>query len=763
MASKLIKFPRLLSRGGSSRKSGQRIVQSRRERHRVWSSSVRTIALICLGGMMAVRIWDPFPVESLRLKTFDTFQRIQPRVATGSPVVVVDIDEASLASYGQWPWPRTIIASLIERIFQSGAVVLGFDVLFPEPDRTSPGIIANNIKGLSEEMVAQLKKLPSNDMVMADMILRTRVILGQAANPKSDKNIQPGKMIKTPVAEVGGDPRPHLSTFKSLVPNLPVLEQAASGRGLLALVSEVDGVVRRAPAVFLVGKDIRPSLVIEMIRVATGGKAYAIKSDGAGISSIIVGRAKIPTDGRGRIWVHYAKHNPLRYLSAKKVLDGTAPRNRLKGKLVVIGASAAGLFDVKATPIAGRMPGVEVHAQLLETILAGSNLSRPNYALGAELFGLLITGIIIIVLVPMVGAWWTLLVGGALGTILTGGSWYLYANERILLDFSYAAVSTFLIYTLLNFLSYAREEAGRQQIKNAFSRYMSPEVVTRLAEDPRQLALGGQNRDMTLLVSDVQGFTAISEKYDAEGLTTLINKVLTPLTEAVLMTGGTVDKYMGDSIMAFWNAPLDDADHARHACLTALGIGAAIGPLNEVLAADAREMGHEYTPIKVGVGINSGICCVGNMGSDLRFDYSVLGDTVNTAARLEGQTRTYRVANVIGETSFVKAPGMAFLELDLVRVVGKTQPVRIFTLLGDETYAETAEFQALALAHQEMIAAYRAQQWEAAMRALATARSHNPGLELGGFYDLVEERITEFSENPPGPDWDAVYEASSKH
>lgn len=763
MASHFIKFSRLWGGGGDNSRSGPQLVQSRRERHRIWSSSVRTIALICLGGLMVIRIWDPFPVESLRLKTFDTFQRIQPRVAVASPVVVVDIDEASLASYGQWPWPRTVIARLIEQIFQSGAIVLGFDVIFAEPDRTSPGTIARNIKGLPKNVIAALEKLPSNDMVMANVIRRTRVVLGQAADPGSTKINRPGKQFKTPVAEVGGDPRPYLSTFKSLVPNLPILEQAASGRGLLALVSEVDGVVRRAPAVFAVDNVIRPSLVIEMLRVATGKKAFAVKSNEAGINSIVVGRIEIPTDGAGRIWVHYAKYDPLRYLSAKKVLDGTAPRHRLERKLVLIGASAAGLFDVKATPIAGRMPGVEIHAQLLETILAGSHLTRPNYALGAELFGLLFTGIIIIVLVPMIGAWWTLLVGVAMGTGLTGGSWYLYANEKILLDFSFAAIAVFLIYTLLNFLSYAREEAGRQQIKNAFSRYMSPEVVTQLAEDPRQLALGGQNRDMTLLFSDVQGFTSISEKYDAEGLTTLINKVLTPLTEAVLRTGGTVDKYMGDSIMAFWNAPLDDADHARNACLAALGIGAAIAPLNEVLAADARELGHEYTPIKVGVGINSGICCVGNMGSDLRFDYSVLGDTVNTAARLEGQTRTYRVANVIGETSFKKARDLAFLELDFVRVVGKTQPVRIYTLLGDEAHATSAEFTALAEAHGDMIAAYRAQQWDTAARALETAGSLNPGLELSGFYDLMTERITEFMAEPPGPEWDAVYEATSKH
>ena len=222
---------------------------------------------------MAVRIWDPFPVESLRLKTFDTFQRIQPRVSTTAlPVVVVDIDEASLASYGQWPWPRTVIARLIEEILRSGAVVLGFDVIFAEPNRTSPGTIARNIKNLPKDVVAELNKLPSNDRVMANMIRRTRVVLGQAANPKSTKIDRTGKIILTPVDEVGGDPRPYLNTFKSLVPNLLILEQAASGRGFLALVPKVDGVVRCSPAVFAVDKDIRPSLIIEMLRVATGAR-----------------------------------------------------------------------------------------------------------------------------------------------------------------------------------------------------------------------------------------------------------------------------------------------------------------------------------------------------------------------------------------------------------------------------------------------------------------------------------------------------------
>ena len=768
MASRLSRFSGFGRRLGGERTAAEQTAQAtrgRREKRGWWSLSVRGIAVLCLLGAAVIRVWDPFPIETLRLKTFDYYQRLQPRKATGLPVVIVDIDEASLAAYGQWPWPRTLIARLLENLFRSGAVVVGFDVLFAEADRTSPANIAKNVTGLTASTIAQLNSLPTNDKILADVVRRTRTVLGQAAavRPAETSPASAGRRRKTAVAEVGGNPRPFLQAFPALVPNLAELEDAAKGRGVLALAGEVDGVVRRVPAVFQIDGELRPSLVIEMLRVATGRKAFAVKVNKAGISDIVVARSKIPTDGQGRIWVHYTKDDPRRYLSAMTVLDGSAPRARMAGKLVLIGTSASGLFDVKATPIAGRKPGVEVHAQLLETILAGSHLTRPNYGLGAELVMLLITGLMFIILVPMVGAWWTLLVGAMFGAALAGGSWHLYTNEKTLIDFTFPALASFVIYSVLNFLNYAKEEAGRQQIKTAFSRYLSPEVVTRLAENPRQLALGGQNREMTLLFSDVQGFTSISENYDAEGLTHLVNTVLTPLTEAVLNTGGTVDKYMGDSVMAFWNAPLDDRHHARNACLTALAIGNAIAPLNEKLAAEAAERNRAPKPINVGVGVNSGMCCVGNMGSDLRFDYSVLGDTVNTAARLEGQTRTYRTGNVVGESTYKMAPELAFLELDLVRVVGRNAPVRVFTVVGDENFAGTPEFKALAEAHAAMIAAYRSRDWDGASRALETCRACNPGLKLDGFYDLMGERIAGFVADPPPKDWDAVYEATSKH
>jgi adenylate cyclase len=268
---------------------------------------------------------------------------------------------------------------------------------------------------------------------------------------------------------------------------------------------------------------------------------------------------------------------------------------------------------------------------------------------------------------------------------------------------------------------------------------------------------------MTLLFTDVKGFSRIAENYDAHRLTVLINRLLNPLTKAILEQDGTVDKYMGDAIMAFWNAPLDQPDHARRACRAAINLQNRVGPINDEIRAECEAAGAKYMPLAVGVGINSGPCCVGNMGSDLRMNYTVLGDNVNVASRLEGQTRSYAVDIVVGESTQMAAPEFAYLELDLIRVVGKQEPVRIFALLGDETLAADPKFKALAEAHAALLAAYRAQRWEAARSFLARARALDPGLNLGRLYDIYLERIDEYSDAPPDPGWDTVYVATAKH
>jgi len=702
-------------------------------------------------------------VEILRLTLFDTYQRLKPRTPTAQPVVIVDIDEESLGEIGQWPWPRTVMADLLLGLFRMGASVVGFDLVFAEPDRLSPPILAENLRGLSPDMVKILRGLPSNDDVLARAFQQTRVVLGQAVVMRKVESFASAPVIKTPAAVVGGNPRPYLPAFRSVVRNLAILERAALGRGVFGLAAERDNVVRRVPAAVRVGDDIYPSLVIEMLRVGAGQKAYAIKLNEAGIESVVAGRTRIPTDSNGRIWVHFAPHDPNRYVSAKDVLQGKIPNERIAGKLVLIGTSAAGLRDIKATPIGIGMPGVDIHAQLLETILSDSYLTRPNYALGAEFSLVFVTGLLIIILVPMLGALWTFFIGAAISATLVAGSWYLFVNDRLLIDVSYTAVASLGLFSMLVFTNYVREQVERQQIRRAFSRYLSPEVVSRLADDPKRLKLGGEHREMTLLFSDVVGFTTISEKFDAEGLTKLVNRILTPLTNAVLETGGTIDKYLGDSVMAFWNAPIDDPQHSRNACYTALKMRQEIVPLNDILKAEAEAEGRSHLPINVGIGLNTGECCVGNLGSDARFDYSVLGDTVNLASRLEGQTRTYKVGIIVGESTFQQAPDLAFLELDLLKVIGKTVPVRIYALMGDEALAVSEEFVELVGAHEKMLSTYRAQDWDDAERAIQHCRRLGRWLNLEGLYGVYEDRVTMLAENPPGLNWDTVFIATSKH
>jgi len=408
------------------------------------------------------------------------------------------------------------------------------------------------------------------------------------------------------------------------------------------------------------------------------------------------------------------------------------------------------------------IPGVEVHVQLIESALHKAWLSRPNYFNAAEMGLILVGGLLMIILVPWAGAKWTmllfLLVAGGAGA----SSWYLFSEQRLLFDAGFAVISILLLYTTLTYTGYAKEEANRRQVRNAFAHYLSPDMVEKLAEDPDKLALGGEMRDMTLLFCDVRGFTTISEQFDAVGLTSLINKLLTPLTNAILDRQGTVDKYMGDCIMAFWNAPMDDAEHARHGCLSALAMLAEMEPLNARLEKEAAEEGRKHIPLKVGLGLNSGPAVVGNMGSDQRFDYSVLGDTVNLAARLEGQSKSYGVNVVLGQETYDQVPDLATIELDKIQVKGKTIGVNIFALLGDDEMARNPDLIELKRHHQAMLDAYRGQDWAKARKKIAECRILCEPYALDELYDLYESRIAEYEVDPPAPDWDGTFIATTK-
>ncbi len=725
----------------------------------------RALAIALMALLLAVRIWDPAPVEALRLRTFDAFQVLQPRAPLpASPILIVDIDEASLRAFGQWPWPRTRIAALVDRLTALGAIAVAFDVVFAEPDRLSPSVIAEQHPALDPESRAKLRALPSNDEVLADSIRASRVILGQTA--LAEAGPEPREPLpRSGIAILGPDPGRFLTTYRGLLANLPLLENAAAGRGLFTVSPEADGIVRRVPMVLRAEGVVMPALTLDVLRVLTGAGAILVRTDAAGIKSVALPGLEIPTDSHGQIWVHFSPHDPAKFVSAQDVFSEERPAGRFANKIVLVGTSAVGLLDNKTTPIDRSMPGVEVQAQVLESALTRTTLVVPNYAAVIEMLVAIAVVFAIILFAPIMGPVNLLLFGAGVAAMLAAGSWYRYSHSGILLDATFPLASSFLVYLTLVFTNYFREQLGRARIRSAFSQYLSPALVEQLARSPETLRLGGEAREMTVMFSDVRGFTTLAEFYknDPAGLTELMNRFLSPLTDAILGRRGTIDKYMGDAIMAFWNAPLDDDRQEMNAAQAALDMLARMDELNAARKIEAESGGHPVLPIDVGIGINTGPCVVGNMGSTLRFDYSVLGDPVNLASRLEGQSKNYGIKTILGEsTANAVRDSFAVLEVDLILVKGKLEPARIFTLLGDRSVRDGAVFAELAPRHAEMIAAYRGQGWDRAFKLAIACRGLAAGLEIDGLYRLYLERITAYDLEPPPKTWTGVYVAESK-
>jgi len=725
----------------------------------------RLACLVLLVGFAVLRVWDPHPIQEMRIRTWDNFQLIEPRVKTMRPVVIVDIDEKSLADprLGQWPWPRTRIADIITNLTKLGAVVIAFDAIFSEPDRLNPDIAADTFRGLDEATREKLRSLPSNDQIFADAIRNSRVVLGESGG--ADVHAQDKNLPVTGLATLGEDPLPFLYQFPGLLRNVEVLEQATAGRGLFTIRPERDGIVRRVPMIMVAQGITMPSLTFEMLRVASGSGTILIKADKAGIKSVGVRGFTIPTDANGQLWVHYALPDPSIYIPAVDVLDNRVPQDRVAGKLVLVGTSSTGLNDIKTTPVSPAMPGVEIHAQVLESALSGAVVWQPNYGIAIEFFGALVLGLLVIVFAPNFGPVTLVGVGMLFATALIGTSWFFYSQHKLFVDFTYPLMSTTAIYLTLIFASFVREQSQRRQIRSAFGQYLSPALIEQLAQSPEKLVLGGEEREMTIMFSDMRGFTSISETYknDPQGLTALMNRFLTPLTNAILDRKGTIDKYMGDAIMAFWNAPLDDREHQVNACEAALDMLERCDELNKAREEEAKAGGRPYIPLNIGVGLNTGPCVVGNMGSDLRFDYSVFGDTVNLASRLEGQSKEYGFPIIVGSrTAMAVKDRFAILELDFIMVKGKKEPEIIYAIVGRDDIAQSAGFQHLRNLTIEILACYRNRDWNGALAAIERGRKSDEGRALASLYRLYEARIRDFIETPPPEDWDGAYALLTK-
>jgi adenylate cyclase len=731
------------------------------------------VALLVLINALLLRAIDPSELVRLRDFAFDSYQRLKPRAYhEDTPVRIIDIDEAALAEFGQWPWPRTIIARLVDKLTEKGVAVIAFDVVFSEPDRASISRQVHDLVAFtdSDTLKKLVTSIQDNDQVLADAIAHSRVVLGLGFDPKG-KGKPPHQHFG--VAFAGDDPAQFLPVQPGAVSAIPILEAAAKGDG--SVNTEIESVViRRVPMLFkLSGQEgIYPALSIEALRVAQGANTYLIKSSGAssemsfgehtGIVAVKTGNLEVHTDGRGRLVLYDSGQQDQRYISAADVLLDKVPAEKLEGQVVFVGTSAIGLKDIRNTPVGGSVPGVEVHAQLAEQMLEGQYLARPDFADGAEILYLAAIGLLLVILLPRLKAGWMALVALIFVGIGLVVPWIAFSQYDLLFDPIYPPATLAAIYVSGSAVAFMRTERERASIRNAFGLYLSPDVVEQVARNPDLLQLGGEMREITVMFTDVRGFTRISEQFDPQGLTRFMNRFLTPMTDIILSHRGTIDKYMGDAIMAFWNAPLVIDRHAALACDNALAMQARLKDLNVEWQAEAMAEGRTYIPVNIGIGLNTGQASVGNFGSTQRFTYSCLSDDVNLASRLEGQCKTYGVGIIIGDKTRLQVPDYAALELDLIMVKGKTEPERVHTLLGGIEMAQRPEFHELVRRQVAFLAQYRAAGFAEALELI-------PGCEeaaaaLGwkqGYYDMMRVRVDGLIDDSPR-DWTGVYVAKEK-
>ncbi len=673
--------------GAYSGASGGLAIVMKRLRRQIGAASASVaVALLIVAATMS----DTFVMRSARDLIFDSYQRVAPRAYDASlPVRVVAIDEAALKAAGQWPWPRTTLVTLVERLREAGAAAIAFDVIFSEAERGTAGAGAIPSGTLGEA-----------DRAFRDAIAGGRVIIGQAL---IDIGAEP--VVKPGLASGGDDPRLFMPRFGGAIVPLPDLANAADGVGALNWLPDRDLIVRRVPLLFNVNGQAVPSFVVEALRVAQGAQSLFVRSSNAsgeeafdrktGINAVRIGQAVAATDPDVAVRIRFAGSRPERHVSAAAILDGSFDRSRIEGAIVLIGATAVGLSDIRATALEPAVAGIDIHAELLEHLLMGETLARPDYAPGLEALTTVAAAVLTSLSVALFSP-----VGGALAGLLllvgaVGVSFGSFLQASLLIDPIGPTLGTISAFAIGATGALRRSRREQREIRAAFSRYVSPAVVEALAADPSRLKLGGELREITVLFSDIRGFTSRSETLEAHDVVRFLNDIHTPLTEEVLNSQGTLDKFIGDGMMAFWNAPLDTPDHVRKALTCAIAMQRVTRALDASLAAEAAAAGRPHYPIEIGLGVHTGIACIGNLGSDKRFDYSAVGDSVNTAARIEQSCKTYGASMLISAEVAAAAPEFAAFPIDLINLKGKSRGTRLYALHGGPELRDAAfeEFQ----------------------------------------------------------------------
>ena len=680
-------------------------------------------------------------------------------------IAIVDIDEPSLKALGRWPWSRDTLADLVDRLFEDYDVrALGFDVVFAEEDESAGldvlrelarGSLSGNaaFRRTLERIAPRLDR----DRAFARALEGRNVVLGYFFRREVDGGDPTSGVLPEPVRRVepvGAEGLP-LTRPEGYGGNLRILQESAAGGGFFdnPLVS-ADGVFRRVPLVQQYDGGLYELLALATVRAALGWPEARFEiaregNDYRALEAVHLGdRYRIPVDADGAVLVPYrGAQGSFPYVSAKDVLDGSAEPGVLEDRIVLMGATAAGLLDLRTTPVQNVYPGVEVHANVISGILDQRIMRRPAYLLGYEFVLLAAIGLLMTGLLPFLSPLWLSTATVGLGALVVAGNLAAWTGADLVLPLATPLLLIGLLFVFHVAWGFFIETRGKRQLARLFGQYIPPELVDEMDRDPGEVTLAGESREMTVLFSDVRGFTGISENLEPEELTRLMNAFLTPMTRVIHQHRGTIDKYMGDAIMAFWGAPLDDADHARHALFAAREMQTTMADLQ---ASFERE---GWPPLSVGIGINTGVMNVGNMGSEFRMAYTAMGDAVNLGSRLEGLTRSYGVSIIVSESTRHAVPEFEYRELDVVRVKGKDHPVAIHEPIApidevDRQLRKDLKRYHAALAH------YRRQEWDAAERELFSLSREYPDDRV---YAMYLDRIMYFRNHPPGDDWDGVF------
>ena len=633
-------------------------------------SKLHATALVILLTLGAFSLWlaDPVLLQALRLEQFDQFQRWHRRVEGESPVAIIDIDEASLKAYGQWPWPRTRLAELVKGLSDAGAAVIAIDILLSEPDRTAPRAMAKLWK--NPDISTALQGLPDHDEVLARALAAGPVVLGCSLQQGGGTHAASAALPPVPyrvISSGAGKPALWLHAFDSATEPLPILSGSASGLGALNFTSDGDSVVRRLPLFLRRGDQIVPSLSAEIVRVLQGERNYVLRSNSSGLQDARIGALTVPMTVQGDIWLDFGRSPPVPFIPVATVLNGKLAPDALRGRIVLVGSSAIGLMDMQASPLGQHIPGVQMHAVALAQMLSGVHLQRPGWTSSVEALALVLGMLLVGFVTQRKSFKVAILVLVLVLAVLLGGGWYAFTEKHWLLDVTIPARGILLSFLVAGGVHHFASEREHRWLRQAFSRYVSPNKVAYLVAHPEELALSGRRQICSFVFTDLANFTTLIENSDPAHMVMLINNYLEAMLEIVFQYEGTLDRIMGDALVVMFSAPVVQEDHRLRALNCALDMHAFATAYAERWQANGVAWGHTR------IGVHCGEVIVGNFGGKALFDYRALGDPINTAARLETVNKHLGTRVCISEAILAGCPGLPVRPVGRLVLKGKSQ------------------------------------------------------------------------------------------